>query len=364
MASASAASSWLTDSMSQTAAVSDVTSRTGRDGPRHRQRTRWSSLRRHDGTRLAPSPRVPRLSVGAPARPIRWLPHDLQSAAHGVTDWRRSRTTGRCSTRGSPSPRSAQPPRTDAAVPDELERARGPGRRARGVRTEVVPRRDRPRRRRPPTPPTPTCACTCSPTASSQPNTINLDGVFGALANVVWTSAGPCAVEGFERTRLRLRARGPVQVLRRRQVPADDRLRRAAGRAHRRRRPRAARGAPLAGHHRHARGLLQLQRRHPRHLDGRGPHRAGRRRRRRLRHRRRRLDHGHPVRRRHGTRQHRRALSGRSQRRHRHRPRRRLRRRGRALRHGRHQGDDARRHRRQGQGAVGRRATSSSSATA
>ncbi len=46
----------------------------------------------------------------------------------------------------------------------------------------------------------------------ARPNELNLDGVFGALANVVWTSAGPCAVDGFERTRLRLRARGPVQV--------------------------------------------------------------------------------------------------------------------------------------------------------
>lgn len=44
------------------------------------------------------------------------------------------------------------------------------------------------------------------------PNSINLDGIFGVLANVVWTSAGPCAVEGFEQTRLRLRHRGPVQV--------------------------------------------------------------------------------------------------------------------------------------------------------
>ena len=44
------------------------------------------------------------------------------------------------------------------------------------------------------------------------PNTVNLDGVFAALPNVVWTSAGPCAVDGFEQTRLRLRARGPVQV--------------------------------------------------------------------------------------------------------------------------------------------------------
>ena len=44
------------------------------------------------------------------------------------------------------------------------------------------------------------------------PRSLNLDGVFGLLANVVWTSAGPCAVDGFEQTRLRLRAGGPVQV--------------------------------------------------------------------------------------------------------------------------------------------------------
>ena len=41
-----------------------------------------------------------------------------------------------------------------------------------------------------------------------RPNTINLDGVFGLLTNVVWTSAGPCAVDGFELTRVRLRAAG------------------------------------------------------------------------------------------------------------------------------------------------------------
>ncbi|NLF04739.1 MAG: 2,3,4,5-tetrahydropyridine-2,6-dicarboxylate N-succinyltransferase [Actinomycetales bacterium] len=38
------------------------------------------------------------------------------------------------------------------------------------------------------------------------PHELNLDGVFGALPNVVWTDAGPCAVDGFETTRLRLRA--------------------------------------------------------------------------------------------------------------------------------------------------------------
>ncbi|MDN5794311.1 MAG: 2,3,4,5-tetrahydropyridine-2,6-dicarboxylate N-succinyltransferase [Intrasporangium sp.] len=45
-----------------------------------------------------------------------------------------------------------------------------------------------------------------------RPNTINLDGLFGALTNVVWTNHGPCAVEGFEQTRLALRGDGPVQV--------------------------------------------------------------------------------------------------------------------------------------------------------
>ncbi|CUR56295.1 Tetrahydrodipicolinate N-succinyltransferase [metagenome] len=40
------------------------------------------------------------------------------------------------------------------------------------------------------------------------PHGLNLDGVFGLLTNVVWTSAGPCAVDGFELTRARLRASG------------------------------------------------------------------------------------------------------------------------------------------------------------
>jgi 2,3,4,5-tetrahydropyridine-2-carboxylate N-succinyltransferase len=44
------------------------------------------------------------------------------------------------------------------------------------------------------------------------PHESNLDGVFGLLANVVWTNHGPCAVTDFELTRLRLRARGPVAV--------------------------------------------------------------------------------------------------------------------------------------------------------
>jgi len=45
-----------------------------------------------------------------------------------------------------------------------------------------------------------------------QPHGLNLDGIFGVLANVVWTSVGPCAVEDFEQTRLALRAHGPIEV--------------------------------------------------------------------------------------------------------------------------------------------------------
>jgi 2,3,4,5-tetrahydropyridine-2-carboxylate N-succinyltransferase len=44
------------------------------------------------------------------------------------------------------------------------------------------------------------------------PHGCNMDGVFGLLSNVVWTNHGPCPVEGFESTRLALRARGQVTV--------------------------------------------------------------------------------------------------------------------------------------------------------
>jgi 2,3,4,5-tetrahydropyridine-2-carboxylate N-succinyltransferase len=47
------------------------------------------------------------------------------------------------------------------------------------------------------------------------PHGQNLDGIFAVLPNVVWTDRGPCAVEGFEATRARLRAATgvPVSVL-------------------------------------------------------------------------------------------------------------------------------------------------------
>jgi 2,3,4,5-tetrahydropyridine-2-carboxylate N-succinyltransferase len=39
-----------------------------------------------------------------------------------------------------------------------------------------------------------------------KPHGVVLEGIFGLLSNVVWTSVGPCAVEGFEITRARLKA--------------------------------------------------------------------------------------------------------------------------------------------------------------
>jgi 2,3,4,5-tetrahydropyridine-2-carboxylate N-succinyltransferase len=45
------------------------------------------------------------------------------------------------------------------------------------------------------------------------PRGLNLDGIFGVLTNVVWTTVGPCAVDGFEQTRLALRRRGTLHVL-------------------------------------------------------------------------------------------------------------------------------------------------------
>jgi len=46
-----------------------------------------------------------------------------------------------------------------------------------------------------------------------KPHGQSLDGIFGLLSNVVWTSVGPCAVEGFELTRAKLKAKyGTVTV--------------------------------------------------------------------------------------------------------------------------------------------------------
>jgi 2,3,4,5-tetrahydropyridine-2,6-dicarboxylate N-succinyltransferase len=40
------------------------------------------------------------------------------------------------------------------------------------------------------------------------PHGMSMEGIFGLLTNVVWTNLGPCAVDGFEATRARLRAAG------------------------------------------------------------------------------------------------------------------------------------------------------------
>jgi len=46
----------------------------------------------------------------------------------------------------------------------------------------------------------------------ARPNTINLDGLFGLLANVAWTSRGPVLAEELTRSLLALRSGGPVTV--------------------------------------------------------------------------------------------------------------------------------------------------------
>ncbi|HTL24899.1 MAG TPA: 2,3,4,5-tetrahydropyridine-2,6-dicarboxylate N-succinyltransferase [Mycobacteriales bacterium] len=108
-----------------------------------------------------------------------------------------------------PSPQLGEP---DGEVPAELEKLAGRDE-ARGVRREVV---------------TTAVDLDAAPADASdvylrlhllshrlvQPHGCDLTGLFGLLTNVVWTTAGPCAVEGFESTRMRLQAaRGAVQVL-------------------------------------------------------------------------------------------------------------------------------------------------------
>jgi 2,3,4,5-tetrahydropyridine-2-carboxylate N-succinyltransferase len=44
------------------------------------------------------------------------------------------------------------------------------------------------------------------------PHGLNANGFFSVLTNVAWTNHGPCAIDGFEIVRARLRGRGPVTV--------------------------------------------------------------------------------------------------------------------------------------------------------
>ena len=112
-----------------------------------------------------------------------------------------------------PSPALGEPGGAgELAAPAGLEaprRARTP-RAACAARSASSPPTSTPR---PPTPPTAGCGCTCSRTASSRPTRVNLDGLFGVLTNVVWTSPGP-----VRRRRVRAdpgadaRRAAPVQV--------------------------------------------------------------------------------------------------------------------------------------------------------
>ena len=254
-ASAIARSSPLTDAMS-------IRARSSVDGSPARS-SRSVGARRHrfglrrDGS--LPTPGSARRMTSPPPAPTRSACGWGLAAVHGPPA---------SSTPTSPDPGWAPPDRTprrpsspSAVGEDELRR--GPDRAVRSASTWT---------RRRPTPPTPTCGCTCSATGWSSPARINLDGIFGVLPNVVWTSAGPCAGG-----RLRGRpdpAPGPARAgdrVRGRQVPPDGRLRAAHGRPDRRCGPGPARRAPGRGHHRDARGLRQLQRRHAGHVDGRGP---------------------------------------------------------------------------------------------
>lgn len=47
-----------------------------------------------------------------------------------------------------------------------------------------------------------------------RPNEINVDGIFGNLNNVVWTTEGPCAVDDFATVKQRLVAAGRIPIVR------------------------------------------------------------------------------------------------------------------------------------------------------
>ena len=134
------------------------------------------------------------------------------------------------------------------------------------------------------------------------PRTINLDGIFGLLANVAWTNVGPVAVDQVDEVRLRVRHAGQILTVHGLDkfprmtdyvVPSGVRIADA---------DRVRLGAHLApgttvmheGFGNFNAGTLGRSM-----VEGRIS--AGRHRRRRQRHRRRRVDHGHAVGWRHGA---------------------------------------------------------------
>ena len=152
-----------------------------------------------------------------------------------------------------------------------------------------------------------------------KPHGINLDGIFGALPNVAWTSVGPVDPANLTQVQLKARAGGiALQVFSVDKFPrmtdyvAPTGVRVADA-------DRVRLGAHLAeGTTVMHEGFVNFNAGTLGHLDGRGPHQRGRRGRRRLRRRRRRVDHGHAVRRRRRGDLDRRALPARRERRHRH----------------------------------------------
>ena len=115
----------------------------------------------------------------------------------------------RCWTPGTPSPDLGEP--RDGGAPDDLVSLEGADD-ARGVRRElrlVVIDLDE----APADVPDAYLRLHLLSHRLVRPNTVNLEGIFAVLPNVVWTSVGPCAADDFEATRMRLRARGPFHVL-------------------------------------------------------------------------------------------------------------------------------------------------------
>ena len=114
------------------------------------------------------------------------------------------------------------------AAPAELGALAGTDDPRRGVRARGRARRRSTSTPPRPTPPTPTCACTCSRTGWSQPNTHQPRRHLRRARQ-----RGVDQLRPVRRRRLRAHPaaaaaqRGPVAGVRRRQVPADDRLRRA-----------------------------------------------------------------------------------------------------------------------------------------
>lgn len=132
-----------------------------------------------------------------------------------------------------------------------------------------------------------------------QPHGQSLDGIFGLLPNVAWTSLGPVAVDDVEKVRLNARAEGLHLA-----VTSVDKFPRMTDYV-------APKGVRIAdadrvrlGAHLAAgttvmhEGFVNFNAGDARHVDGRGPDLRRCRGRRRLGHRRRRLHHGHPLRRR------------------------------------------------------------------